>query len=225
MTSTRVTPFSAATPTTYLGGQDRVFVFTPTVSRIVHISLTHSFGGPYFGLMLYAGCPTCGGSCVGHSQSATGPYNLCAPVTAGQTYYLVVDHWPLPSCASYNDVSIALTSLSSSDICSVPLFTTYPVLTTGTTIGAPSLGVTPSCARSSCGGIILGRWYRFVATAANMTVHVAPGSLTDPVVAVFSAPSCSGPFTQIACNDNGTGCESSPRFARVSLTGLTVGQT
>ncbi len=58
-----------------------------------------------------------------------------------------------------------------------------------------------------------------------MTVHVAPGTLTDPAVAVYSAPSCSGPFTQIACNDNGTGCESSPRFARVQLTGLTVGQT
>ncbi len=58
-----------------------------------------------------------------------------------------------------------------------------------------------------------------------MTVHVSPGSLTDPAVAVYSAPSCTGPLTQIACNDNGTGCESSPRFARVNLTGLTVGQT
>lgn len=208
--------------TSYLGGEDRVFVFTPTVSGIVNISLTHSSGSPYFGLMLYAGCPTCG-SCVGYSQSSSGPYNFCASVTAGQTYYLVVDHWPSPSCASYNNISITLTSSLSPDLCSAPLFTTYPVLTTGTTAGAPSLGVTPSCAGSSCG--ILGRWYRFVATAANMTVHVAPGSLTDPAVAVFSAPSCSGPFTEIACNDNGTGCESSPYFARLNLTGLTVGQT
>jgi hypothetical protein len=211
--------------TSYLGGEDRVFVFTPTVSGIVNISLAHSSGSPWFGLMLYAGCPTCG-SCLGCSQSSSGPYNLCAAVTAGQTYYLVVDHFPLPSCASYNNVSITLTAPPSPNLCSAPLFTTYPVLTTGTTAGAPSLGVTPSCVgSSSCGGSVLGRWYRFVATAANMTVHVAPGSLTDPAVAVYSAPSCTGPFTQIACNDDGTGCESSPRFARVSLTGLTVGRT
>lgn len=211
--------------TSYLGGEDRVFVFTPTVSGIVNISLTHSSGSPYFGLMLYAGCPTCG-SCVGYSQSSSGPYNFCASVTAGQTYYLVVDHWPSPSCANYDNVSITLTSSSSPDLCSAPLFTTYSVLTTGTTAGAPSLGVTPSCVgSSSCGGSVPGRWYRFVATAANMTVHVAPGSLTDPAVAVFSAPSCSGPFTEIACNDNGTGCESSPYFARLNLTGLAVGQT
>jgi len=211
--------------TSYLGGEDRVFVFTPTQSGTVTISLTHSNpNSPWFGLMLYAGCPTCGGSCLGHSQSASGPYNLCASVTAGQTYYLVVDHFPAPSCESYDNVSITLTlPPPPPNLCSAPLFTTYPVLTTGTTAGAPPLGVTPSCV----GGCVsaTGRWYRFVATAASMTVHVAPGSLTDPAVAVFSAPSCSGPFTEIACNDNGTGCESSPRFARVSLTGLTVGQT
>jgi|GEM_PF-1147435 len=215
---------TACGSTNYLGGEDYAYIFTPASNGVVNISLTHSnTSSPYFGLMLYQGCPKSGGTCVARSQSAAGPYNICANVTAGQTYYLVVDHWPSPSCANYDNVSIALPSPSWPDLCSAPLFTTYPVLTTGTTAGAPSLDVRPSCAGSSC--IIIGRWYRFVATAANMTVHVAPGSLTDPAVAVFSAPSCSGPFTEIACNDDGTGCESSPRFARVSLTGLTVGQT
>jgi hypothetical protein len=77
--------------TNYLGGEDRVFVFTPTVSGVVNISLTHSSGSPWFGLMLYAGCPNCG-SCARYSQSGSGPYNLCASVAEGQTYYLVVDH-------------------------------------------------------------------------------------------------------------------------------------
>ncbi len=212
--------------TSYLGGEDRVFAFTPTVSGTVTISLTHSnASSPWFGLMLYAGCPTCG-ECLAHSQSGSGPYNLCTPVTAGTTYYLVVDHFPAPNCAAYDNISITLAPPPPPpDLCGTPLFDTYPVLTSGTTAGAPSLGVTPGCVSgSSCGGSIPGRWYRFVATAANMTVHVSPGSLTDPAVAVFSAPSCSGPFTQIACNDNGTGCESFPRFARLDLTGLTVGQ-
>jgi hypothetical protein len=136
--------------TSYLGGEDRVFVFTPTQSGTVTISLTHSnTSDPRFGLMLYAGCPTCG-SCVGCSQSSSGPYDLSAPVTAGHTYYLVVDHWPSPSCASYDNVSITLTASSSPDLCSAPLFTAYPVLTTGTTAGAPPLGVRPRCAGSSC---------------------------------------------------------------------------
>ncbi len=213
--------------TSYLGGEDRVFVFTPTVSGTVTISLTHSnSSSPWFGLMLYAGCPNCGGNCLAHSQSASGPYTICAPVTAGVTYYLVVDHFPAPNCADYDNISITLAPPPPPpDPCATPLFDTYPVLTSGTTAGAPALGVTPSCVSGgSCGPSISGQWYRFVATAANMTVHVAPGSLLDPAVAVFSAPSCSGPFTQIACNDNGTGCESSPRFARLDLTGLTVGQ-
>jgi len=219
---------TACGSTNYLGGEDYAYIFTPASDGVVNISLTHSnTSSPYFGLMLYRGCPRSGGTCVASSQSPSGPYNICANVTADQTYYLVVDHFPAPSCANYDNVSITLISSSPVNPCSAPLFTTYPVLTTGTTDGAPLLGVTPSCAGSTCGGSVIGRWYRFVATAANMTVHVAPGSLRDPAVAVYRAPSCTGPFTQIACNDNynGTDCESSPRFARVSLTGLTVGET
>lgn len=213
--------------TSYLGGEDRVFVFTPTISGTVTISLTHNnASNPWFGLMLYAGCPTCG-SCIGCSQSSSGPYTIIAQVTAGTTYYLVVDHYPSPNCAPYTNISINL-DVASADPCAAPIFDTYPVLTSGTTAGAPPLGVSPTCVAggTGCAALsgFLGRWYRFVATAANMTVHVSPGSLTDPAVAVYSAPSCSGPFTQIACNDNGTGCESSPRFARLNLTGLTVGQ-
>jgi hypothetical protein len=66
--------------TGYLGGEDRVFVFTPTHSGTVTISLTHSNpSSPRFGLMLYARCPTCDGFCMGCSQSISGPYNLSAP--------------------------------------------------------------------------------------------------------------------------------------------------
>ncbi len=207
--------------TSYLGGEDQVFVFTPTSSGPIQINLTHSNASPpWFGLKLYQGCPTCG-ICIAYSQSSSGPYCLSANVTAGQTYYLVVDHYPAPSCASYDNIFISA-PVGSSNACGVPTFTSFPVLTTGTTAGAPSLPVVPTCLTGSC---LTGRMYQFVPTAANMSVHVAPGTLTDPAVAVYSASSCTGPFTEIACNDDGTGCESSPTFARVNLTGLTVGQT
>jgi len=210
----------------YFTGEDRVWVFTPSSSGAVTISLTHSnASSPWFGLKVYQGCPVgCNrGVCLCTSESASGPYSVSINVTAGQTYYVVLDHFANPTCAAYDNLSISA-PVAGVGPCSAPLFTSYPVVTTGTTSGAPPLGVSPTClSGGNCG--VVGRWYAFVATAPNMTVHVAPGTLSDPAVAVYSAPSCSGPFTQIACNDDGAGCESSPRFAQVTLTGLTVGQT
>jgi len=215
----------------YYGGEDMMWVFTPTTSGIVTVSLTSST--TYTGLMVYQGgaLSPCGGltgaTCVAQAQSSTGGKTLCFAVTAGQTYYLQLDYWPSPTCGPFSNLTISAPVAGGVGPCSAPLFTSYPVLTTGTTSGALPLGVSPTCLSGGDCGVVgrVGRWYAFVATAPNMTVRVAPGTLSDPAVAVYSAPSCSGPFTQIACNDNGAGCESSPRFAQVTLTGLTVGQT
>lgn len=203
----------------YYGGEDMLWRFTPTTSGTVQIDLTSST--TWTGLMLYE--DFCGSlRCVAQAQSSSGDKTLCASVTAGRTYYLQLDYFPSPSCGPFGNLTIDMLS-PSTYLCSAPIFTNFPTITSGTTVGASFLGIQPSCA-SGCG--LTGRWYSFVASSSNMTVHVAPGTLSDPAVAVYSAPSCSGPFTQIACNDDATGgCESFPEYARVSLTGLVVGQT
>lgn len=87
----------------YLGGEDQVFEFTPTTSGTHTIALTSS--SSWVGLTLYAGCPATagGGTCVGSAQSSAGNQTLTISLTAGTTYYLVVDTWPSPTCIpSYN---------------------------------------------------------------------------------------------------------------------------
>lgn len=91
----------------YLGGEDRVWIFTPATSGAVTINLTST--GSWNGLTLYQGCPLNGqsGFCVGTSQSASGNQSIAVCVTAGQTYYLILDIFPNPTCNPYTNLSIS----------------------------------------------------------------------------------------------------------------------
>lgn len=85
----------------YLGGEDKVVIFQPTGSGNSSINLTST--GSWVGMMLYNGCPTFGGTCVASATSSSGNQSIgCAPLVAGQTYYLVVDSWPAPTCNPFN---------------------------------------------------------------------------------------------------------------------------
>jgi len=132
-TSTNTT---ACGSTSYLGGEDRVWVFTPTASGDITITLTSS--GSYTGLMLYQGCPNCG-TCIAYAQSSTGNKTMCAYVIAGQTYYLILDSYPLPTCNAYTDLSITSPSagftacgMSTYTVSSIPY--APETWTTGTTV-------------------------------------------------------------------------------------------
>jgi len=93
--------------TSYYGGEDKTFVFTPTATGVYDIILTTA--STWSGLMLYAGCPFLGqgGTCVANAQSSVGNKTLNVNLTAGTTYYLVVDSWPSPTCHPSFDLSIA----------------------------------------------------------------------------------------------------------------------
>jgi regulation of enolase protein 1 (concanavalin A-like superfamily) len=114
----------------YYGGEDLVFIFTPATSGEITISLTSS--SSWIGLMLYNGCPFLGqgGTCMGSTQNSSGSKTLVVTLTAGVTYYLVVDTWPSPSCIPSFDLSIQ--SPVSIDPCSgiTTLACTTPVTAT-----------------------------------------------------------------------------------------------
>ena len=76
---------------TYLQGLDRVYVFTPSSSGNISVTLTSA--STNVGIMLYDGCPFIGSSsnCVAFSQSAAGNQSFCVDVVSGNTYYLIVD--------------------------------------------------------------------------------------------------------------------------------------
>lgn len=121
----------------YLSGEDEVFIFTPAVSGNISVILTSN--GSRTGLMLYDGCPlntTCSvTSCIGYEQSSSGNKSLCANVTAGQTYYLIVDSWANPSCNIYNiEIDAPVASLPGS-VCSnaIPIASLPYAITNETT--------------------------------------------------------------------------------------------
>jgi hypothetical protein len=120
----------------YYGGEDQVWVFTPTTSGNVTISLTST--GSYTGLMLYQGCPSgCSGSpgtCVANNQDWNGSKSMCAAVVAGQTYYLVLDSWPSPTCNAYSNLTIsAPTGIPAGTTCGNAPAITLPYTATGQT--------------------------------------------------------------------------------------------
>jgi len=106
----------------YLGGEDEVFSFTPATTGDITISITST--GSYTGIMLYSGCPittSCSGVpgvCVAYEQSFTGSKSLCYTVTAGITYYVIIDSWPAPACNPYNITITAPSPAAGGSICS-----------------------------------------------------------------------------------------------------------
>jgi hypothetical protein len=93
--------------TSYTTAEDEVFVFTPAASGTSTITVTSL--STWVGITLFQGCPmvsSCSGTpgaCIGYAQSSDGNQSLCANLTAGQTYYLVVDQFASPFCIpSYN---------------------------------------------------------------------------------------------------------------------------
>ncbi|MDQ3045964.1 MAG: hypothetical protein M3R27_00325, partial [Bacteroidota bacterium] len=86
--------------TAYYTGEDVVYVFTAPATGQSTISLTST--GSWTGIMLYAGCPFSGGTCVAQAQSSTGNKSMCVTLTSGVTYYLVIDSYAAPACNPYS---------------------------------------------------------------------------------------------------------------------------
>lgn len=89
-------------------------------------------------------------------------------------------------------------------------------------VGAGNSGTAPA---PTCGNYIGGSqdvWFSFVAGPyGTVNLSSTAGTLTDGAMAVYSAPSCSGPFTQLGCDD-----DSGPGFMpQLTVNGLTPGQT
>lgn len=102
----------------YYQGPDEVFIFTPTTSGNISVSLTS--GGSNVGIMLYNGCPFIGqgGTCVENSQSTSGNQFFCANVIAGNTYYLVVDGNSTTGISNYAlSITSPTTTLLPGSIC------------------------------------------------------------------------------------------------------------
>lgn len=176
LTSSNVTNVCGST--SYYGGEDVVYVFTPTVTAAFNGSVTS--GGSYMGMMLYDGCPTSTGVCVANAQSSSGNQSItsCANMlTAGNTYYLILDSYPSPTCNPYN-LNISLSACSG-----VPI--------AGTAIASPSVNcgtftTTLSLTGSSTNCGITYQWYQSNAAAGTYTA-ISTASFTSTITSVVSS--------------------------------------
>ena len=96
----------------YLAGRDAVYIFTPSVSALYDLKLTTGSNSDA-AIILYNNCPlmTGTGNCLTSSVGTTGTERLISAyaLTAGETYYLVVDNATLSNCISNYSLSIEYT--------------------------------------------------------------------------------------------------------------------
>lgn len=90
----------------YKGGWESVFVWTPTDSYI-NASIDYS-GSSWSGIFLYEGCPTDPGAiCLGSETSSASSKSLTGlTITAGTTYYIVLDTWPTPNSPAPGTITL-----------------------------------------------------------------------------------------------------------------------
>jgi hypothetical protein len=112
--SSNVTVCGGAT-SSYLGGKEAVYKFTPSGTGETTISYS---GQSWSAIWLFDGCPTSGGTCVGSVGSSASSQSLTANVTSGITYYLLFDTYPAPNspCAGTFSISAVVTCLPPSSL-------------------------------------------------------------------------------------------------------------
>ena len=166
--------------------------------------------------MLYSGCPT-SGACVASSSSSAGNQSLTTiSVTAGTTYYIMVDSWPSPDCTpSFNiNVSAPVVPTPTVQDCdgAIPVCqNTYSESTaySGTGTYPNEIDAGPSCLGSGEKNDV---WYIFTTqTAGNVCFTIDPNVNSDDYDwAVFDLTNnnCSeiytNPALEVSCNYSGT---------------------
>lgn len=196
----------------YLGGEDRVWTFTPSSSGNITINLTSS--GSYTGLMLYDGCPLTGsctssGSlvcCVASATSSSGnkSINFCAK--SGVTYYLILDSYPSPTCNAYSNLTISAPSgtcapneecIQAITVCSNSSFSG----------GTSGIGCSQELNSGNQGCLSVeynSNWYVFSpSTSGTIAFTIAPSGSQDYDFAVWG-PYSSGSTTSSVCPPSGT---------------------
>ncbi len=207
--------------TVYLDGEDILYAFTPTVSGLININVTS--GSSWVGLFLYQGCPS-GGTCVANSTSSLGNQSLSNIfVTAGVTYYVVVDKWVTPTCIATFNITISAPTpaptptvqdcLGAIAVCQNVYSEANAYSGTG---NIPSeINSTNSCLGSGEKNDV---WYTFTTqTAGNVCFTIDPNVNSDDydwAVYDLTSNSCSDIYgntaLEVSCNYSGTSGNTGP---------------
>ncbi len=97
----------------YMSGEDYVFVYTPTTTKVLQITLTNT--APWCGVFVVENCPDDpNAQLVAKAESPSGNPQLKNVVLhAYRTYYIIVDTWSQPSCTPF---AIAIEEVTSAKV-------------------------------------------------------------------------------------------------------------
>jgi len=178
----------------YDGGEDIIYEITALADVTVNFAMDPQ-GTTYTGFALAGDCAftTCIGFVTG---SATTVKRLtCVNLTAGSTYYLIVDTWPSPNCIPSFILTITDTTCAAieNDLCEdateVGEVTDLPFSTVGTSHDGPT-----GCMTSP------NIWFAYKPSAAGLATISLCGSEYDTRLGVYTG-TC-GALTQIGCDDD-----------------------
>ncbi len=160
--------------TNFLGGEDRLYVFTANVSGNIQVRVNTTT--EWIGIFAYIGCPS-NGICVGTHGDQSGIENLTFYAIAGITYYVVIDTWSLPYCIPSYNIYIGTPSLPTHQDClgAIPItsciYTQYDTLH-GTGLIPNEIDTTISCLKH---GEQNSMWYTFtVQQSGNLNFLITP---------------------------------------------------
>ncbi|MCB9265066.1 MAG: T9SS type A sorting domain-containing protein [Lewinellaceae bacterium] len=94
ITSSNASVCSPISTGSYYGGLEALFVFTPASDMVANVAYS---GQTWSAIAVFNGCPTNGGACVSGVSSSASSKDVNAVLSAGNTYYIMVDTWPSPA--------------------------------------------------------------------------------------------------------------------------------
>ncbi len=211
----------------YNGGDVWFSAVVPAGGRIVFDSNTGGITDG--GMALYTTVPNnCSGTFTlvecddDDSGNGAMPYIDRSGLTPGTTVWIRFWEYNNDANGTFQICAYAPTPPANDDPCGA---TVLPVGTSCTPVSSTTLfasGTTgppaPTCANYTGGDV----WFRLTVPASGSVIlETFTGGITDGGMAVYTAPSCTGPFIQEYCDDDGgTGL-----MPYLSMTGLAPGST
>jgi Secretion system C-terminal sorting domain len=109
----------------YLGGNDVIYSYTSTNNGTITLQLPSAVG--WTGFFVFTSCAGIGSAPYAcNCSSAPGNRTISnMPVTAGQTYYIVISSWPSPQTIAYT-LNVEQTTLENNEVDQPKSLTLYP---------------------------------------------------------------------------------------------------
>jgi hypothetical protein len=186
----------------YDGGEDIIIAVTPTENMSVDVTVDPK-GTTYAGVGMDNVCPLSASGCMGYvTNSSYGtPFTLYnMQLTAGQTYYVMVDTWPSPDCIPDLDVTFSLGAGGPENDDCADAIAIGDVTDLAFSTAAASFDGSGACQTAP------NVWYCYTATCDGELTASLCGSSYDTKMAVYDGCDCSAPM--LACNDDACGLQS-----------------